>query len=154
MPGRTPLRLRIAIGGDHHGFEYKNMFAGSLRVRGFEVIDVGPNRLDPNDDYPDFALAVGRSVQDGRADRGIVICGSGVGASIAVTKLSGVRGAVCHDTYSGHQGVEHDNMNVLCMGAKIVGTELANEIIDAFLGASFTGEERHVRRLNKVAELE
>ncbi len=147
-------KLRVAIGGDHHGFEYKNMFARSLRERGFEIIDAGPHELDPADDYPDFAIGVAKAIQDGRADRGIVICGSGVGASIAASKLRGVRAAVCHDIYSAHQGVEHDDMNVLCLGSKIVGTELARELADAFLAASFTGEERFVRRLGKVAELE
>ena len=145
---------RVAIGGDHHGFEYKNMFVRSLKEQGFEIIDAGPYELDPADDYPDFAVGVGKAIQDGRADRGIVICGSGVGASIAASKLRGVRAAVCHDIYSAHQGVEHDDMNVLCMGSKIVGTELARELADAFLAASFTGEERFVRRLGKVAELE
>ena len=147
-------KLRVAIGGDHNGFEFKNTFGRSLTDRGFEVIDIGPYELDPSDDYPDFAIGVGKAIQEGRADRGIVICGSGVGASIAATKLRGVRAAVCHDTYSAHQGVEHDNMNVLCIGSKIVGTQLASELIDAFLAASFTGEERHLRRLDKVAQLE
>ena len=147
-------KLRIAIGGDHHGFDYKNMFVRSFTEQGFEVIDAGPYELDPADDYPDFAVGVGKAIQDGRADRGIVICGSGVGASIAASKLRGVRAAVCHDIYSAHQGVEHDDMNVLCLGSKIVGTELARELADAFLAASFTGEERFVRRLGKVAELE
>ncbi len=146
--------MRVAIGGDHNGFEYKCRFGLALKNRGFDVIDVGPVELDPSDDYPDFAIGVGKAIQEGRADRGIVICGSGVGASIAATKLRGVRAAVCHDTYSAHQGVEHDDMNVLCIGSKIVGSELASELIDAFLAASFTGEERHVRRLSKVAELE
>ena len=147
-------KLRVAIGGDHNGFEFKNTFGRSLTDRGFEVIDIGPYELDPSDDYPDFAIGVGKAIQEGKADRGIVICGSGVGASIAATKLRGVRAAVCHDTYSAHQGVEHDNMNVLCIGSKIVGTQLASELIDAFLAASFTGEERHLRRLDKVAQLE
>jgi ribose 5-phosphate isomerase B len=148
------LILRVAIGGDHNGFEYKNTFGQSLKSRGFEVIDVGPFELNPGDDYPDFAIGVGKEIQEGRADRGIVICGSGVGASVAATKLRGVRAAVCHDTYSAHQGVEHDDMNVLCIGSKIVGPHLANELINAFLAASFSGEERHLRRLSKVAELE
>ena len=146
--------MRVAIGGDHHGFEYKNMFVRSLKERGFEIIDAGPYELNPADDYPDFAIGVGKAIQDGSADRGIVICGSGVGASIAASKLRGVRAAVCHDIYSAHQGVEHDDMNVLCLGSKIVGTELARELADAFLAASFTGDERFVRRLGKVAELE
>ncbi len=146
--------MRVAIGGDHNGFEFKNTFGRSLTDRGFEVIDIGPYELDPSDDYPDFAIGVGKAIQEGKADRGIVICGSGVGASIAATKLRGVRAAVCHDTYSAHQGVEHDNMNVLCIGSKIVGTQLASELIDAFLAASFTGEERHLRRLDKVVQLE
>ena len=147
-------KLRIAIGGDHHGFHYKNMFLRSLAERGFEVSDAGPYELDPADDYPDFADVVGKAIQEGTADRGILICGSGVGASIAASKLRGVRAAVCHDIYSAHQGVEHDDMNVLCLGSKIVGTELARELVDAFLEASFTGEERFVRRLSKVADLE
>ena len=147
-------KLRIAIGGDHHGFDYKNMFLRSLAEQGFEVIDAGPYELDPADDYPDFAIVVGKAIQDGKADRGILICGSGVGASIAASKLRGVRAAVCHDIYSAHQGVEHDDMNVLCLGSKIVGTELACELVDAFLEASFMGEQRFVRRLSKVADLE
>ena len=146
--------VRIAIGGDHNGFEYKERFRQMLEDRENEVVDVGPYRLDPDDDYPDFAIAVGTALQEGRADKGILICGSGVGASIAAAKMLGIRAAVCHDTYSAHQGVEHDDMNVLCMGSKVIGAETAREIIEAFVSASFSGEERHRRRLGKVAVLE
>ena len=125
-----------------------------LEAREFDVLDVGPYTLDPDDDYPDFAIAVGTAIQEGQADKGILICGSGVGASIAAAKMLGIRAAVCHDTYSAHQGVEHDDMNVLCIGAKVIGSETAREIIEAFVSASFSGEERHRRRLGKVAVLE
>jgi ribose 5-phosphate isomerase B len=125
-----------------------------LRENGTEVIDLRPPRVDPTDDYPDRAKSVGEAVRDGQAERGIIICGSGVGANIAANKIKGVRAAICHDTYSAHQGVEHDEMNVLCLGSMIVGREVAMEIVRAFVGAKFTGEERHVRRLNKVLAIE
>ena len=145
--------MRVAIGTDHGGFALKDEIVAEVRALGHDVIDKGTNSADPVD-YPDFAEAVGLSVASGEAERGIVLCGSGVGASIAACKIVGVRAAVCHDTYSAHQGVEHDDMNVLTLGARIVGSELARELVRAFLGAKFSGEERHVRRLNKVLAIE
>lgn len=124
-----------------------------IRSLGHAVLDVGAFNENPSD-YPDFAESVGRAVLDGRADRGVLICGSGVGASVAANKLIGIRAGICHDTYSGHQGVEHDNMNVLVLGSRIVGEKLAEDIVRAFLAANFTNEERHARRLAKVHALE
>lgn len=146
--------LKIAVGGDHGGFALKQVVADELKRSGHAVVDCGARTLDPDDDYPDFARAVGAAIQRGEAERGIVICGSGVGASVAATKMRGIRAAVCHDTYSARQGVEHDDMNVLCLGARIVGDELAKELVRAFVAAKFSGEERHRRRLSKVLEIE
>jgi RpiB/LacA/LacB family sugar-phosphate isomerase len=145
--------MKIVIGSDHAGFALKNAMGDVLRSMGHEVLDIGAFNENPSD-YPDFAEAVGRAVLDGRAERGLLICGSGIGASVAANKLTGIRAGICHDTYSGHQGVEHDNMNVLVMGSRVVGTKLAEDIIRAYLPAKFTNEERHVRRLAKVAALE
>ena len=146
--------MNIAIGTDHGGFALKQVVIDELKQQGHAVIDCGARSLEPGDDYPDFARAVGAAIQRGDAERGIVICGSGVGASVAATKMRGIRAAVCHDTYSAHQGVEHDNMNVLAIGARIVGEELVKELVRAFVAAKFSGEERHVRRVNKVMEIE
>ena len=146
--------VRIAIGTDHAGWPLKNEAAGWLREWGFEVDDVGAHDYDPHDDYPDYAFAVAEAVADGRADRGVIFCGSGVGASIAANKAPGVRAATCHDSYSAHQGVEHDDMNVLCLGARVIGAEAAREALQAFVGARFSGEERHERRLAKVKAAE
>ncbi len=146
--------MRIAVGGDHGGFSLKETLAADLAEAGHQVEDVGAHTLDPADDYPDFARAVAQAVAAGHAERGIMVCGSGVGACVAANKVLGVRASVCHDTYSAHQGVEHDDLNVLCLGARIVGIELAREIATAFLNARFTGEERHQRRLNKVKAME
>jgi ribose 5-phosphate isomerase B len=146
--------MKIAIGCDHGGYPLKSEIIQTLKRAGHEPIDHGAYSIDPQDDYPDFALAVGQAVQSHQADRGIVICGSGVGACVAANKLKGIRAAMCHDTYSAHQGVEHDDMNVLCLGARIIGGELAREVVLAFVGAKFSGEERHVRRLNKVLKIE
>jgi len=145
--------MRVAIGSDHAGFHLKTVLAAGLRAAGHDVVDVGTDS-DTAADYPDFAEAVGVAVRDTTADRGIMICGSGVGASVAVNKVPGIRGAVCHDTHSAHQGVEHDDMNVLVLGARIVGTALAHELVEAFLGARFSQEERHCRRIEKVRRLE
>jgi ribose 5-phosphate isomerase B len=145
--------MRVAIGTDHGGFSLKEDVIAEVRALGHEVIDKGTNSTAAVD-YPDFAEAVGLAVTSGEAKRGIILCGSGVGASIAACKIVGVRAAVCHDTYSAHQGVEHDDMNVLTIGARIVGSELARELVRAFLGAKFSGDERHVRRLNKVLAIE
>jgi RpiB/LacA/LacB family sugar-phosphate isomerase len=145
--------MRIALGADHAGFELKENVAGYLRQLGHEVIDLGTHNTSPVD-YPDYAEAVGVAVRDERAERAVLICGSGVGASVAANKVPGIRAGLCHDTYSAHQGVEHDNMNVLVLGARVIGPELAHELVRAFLQAEFTGEERHRRRLDKVNALE
>jgi len=146
--------VNIAVGCDHGGFAMKQSVIGELKKLGHTVVDCGARSLDPADDYPDYARAVGAAIQRGGAERGVIICGSGVGACIAATKMRGIRAAVCHDTYSAHQGVEHDDMNVLCLGARIVGNELAKELVRAFASAQFTGEERHQRRLSKVLAIE
>jgi len=129
------------------------MLAKHLRDLGEEVLDVGTNSTEPVD-YPDFAAAVGKAILDSRADRGVLICGSGVGASVAANKLVGIRAGLCHDTYSAHQGVEHDDMNVLVLGARVIGPALAHELVEAYIKAKFTKEERHVRRLGKIKALE
>lgn len=146
--------MRIAISADHAGFELKNQITENVRKLGHEVIDLGAHEYDAQDDYPDFSERLGRAIQAGDADRGVLICGSGVGASIAANKLNGVRAGLCHDSYSARQGVEHDDMNVLVLGSRIIGIELARDLVTSFLGARFTGEERHRRRLNKVVALE
>ena len=146
--------MRIAIGSDHAGFELKQKILAYLLEAGQRgVVDVGTSGPAPVD-YPDYAEAVGAEVRGGRAERGILICGSGVGATVAANKLAGIRAGLCHDTYSAHQGVEHDDMNVLVLGARVIGPELARELVGAFLKAEFSGEERHLRRLAKVRALE
>jgi len=145
--------MRVVIGADHAGFALKNSVGDVLRSLGHQVLDVGAFNENPSD-YPDFAEAVGRAVLDGKAERGVLICGSGVGASVAANKLMGIRAAVCHDTYSAHQGVEHDDMNVLVLGSRVIGVKLAEDAVKAFLGAKFTNEERHVRRIAKIKALE
>ncbi|HWZ99430.1 MAG TPA: ribose 5-phosphate isomerase B [Candidatus Dormibacteraeota bacterium] len=145
--------MKIVIGADHAGFQLKNSMGDVIRAMGHSVLDVGAFNENPSD-YPDFAASVGRAVLDGNAERGVLICGSGVGASVAANKLKGIRAAVCHDSYSAHQGVEHDDMNVLVLGSRIVGVKLAEDLVRAFLTANFTNEERHKRRLAKVAALE
>jgi ribose 5-phosphate isomerase B len=145
--------MRIAIGFDHAGFPLKERVLEDLRALGHEALDLGTNDSSPVD-YPDYAQAVGEALQRGDADRGVLVCGSGVGASIAANKLAGIRAGVCHDTYSAHQAVEHDDMNVLCLGARVIGPELASEVLRAFLAARFSGEERHVRRVSKIAAME
>jgi ribose 5-phosphate isomerase B len=146
--------MRIAIGADHGGFPLNERIIEELKRAGYEVIDFGTHDNSQPDDYPDYARLVGQSVQRGEAERGIIVCGSGVGACVAANKLKGVRACLCHDTYSAHQGVEHDDINVLCLGARIVGNELALELVRAFLGARFTNEERHIRRLAKITAME
>ena len=146
--------MRVAVGTDHAGFDLKDTVLASIKSAGHEVVDVGAYEFDPEDDYPDFAEAVGRAVQEGRAERGIMVCGSAVGAGVAANKLRGIRASACHDTYSAHQGVEHDAMNVLCLGGRIVGSALAAEIVVAFLSAEFVHEDRFQRRLAKVTALE
>lgn len=145
--------MRVVIGGDHAGFDLKQELAGYLREQGHEVVDVGTDGPAAVD-YPDFAAAVSAALLDGRAERGVLICGSGVGAAVAANKIHGIRAGLCHDTYSARQGVEHDDVNVLCLGARIIGVALARELVDAFLGAAYTGEDRHARRLSKVLDLE
>lgn len=146
--------MKIALGTDHAGLDLKKEIATYLAQLGHDVTDVGAHEFDAVDDYPDFAAAVAREVAAGNVERGLLVCGSGVGASIAANKVVGVRAAMCHDTYSAHQGVEHDDMNVLCVGARIIGIEIAREVVVSFLGATFSGDERHVRRLNKVLAIE
>jgi ribose 5-phosphate isomerase B len=145
--------MRICVGGDHAGFVLKRELAEALGREGHEVLDVGAHSTEPSD-YPDFAEAVGQAVLSGRAERGLLVCGSGVGVSIAANKLPGIRAAICHDGYSAHQGVEHDDMNVLVLGARIIGPALAHELARIFVAARFSGEERHVRRLAKVKAME
>jgi RpiB/LacA/LacB family sugar-phosphate isomerase len=145
--------VRIVVGSDHAGFSLKQEVAEALRKAGHEVLDVGTSSTAPVD-YPDSAEAVGKAVIDGRAERGVLICGSGVGASVAANKIPGVRAAICHDAYSAHQGVEHDDMNVLVLGGRIIGPALAHELVCAFVAARYTAEERHARRLAKVMALE
>src|SRR6201981_3729311 len=145
--------MKIVIGSDHAGFELKNAMGDVLRAMGHAVLDIGAYNENPSD-YPDFAEAVGHAVLDGRAERGVLICGGGVGASVAANKLVGIRAAVCHDSYSAHQGVEHDDMNVLVLGSRVIGVKLAEDLVKAFVAANFTNEERHKRRLAKIAVLE
>jgi len=145
--------MRVAIGADHAGFALKQLIGGDLRDLGHEVIDLGTDSMDPVD-YPDYAEAVGKVILEGKADRGILVCGSGVGASVAANKLPGIRAALCHDTYSARQGVEHDDMNILVLGGRVIGSELAHELVHAYLAALFTKEERHRRRLEKIKALE
>jgi len=145
--------MRIVIGADHAGFTLKEDLAAHIRALGHQLVDVGTHGTEAVD-YPDYAEAVSRVLLDGSADRGVLICGSGVGASVAANKLPGIRAGLCHDTYSAHQGVEHDNMNVLVLGGRVIGPALAHELVTAYLAAEFTGEERHKRRLQKVAVLE
>lgn len=144
---------RVALAADHAGFELKEKMAAQLKGAGFEVVDLGTGDEEPVD-YPDFASAIGEALKEGKAERGILICGSGVGACVAANKIKGIRAGLCHDTYSAHQGVEHDNINVLCLGARVIGEELAKELSTAFLSAKFTGEERHRRRLAKIQAME
>lgn len=145
--------MKIAVGCDHAGFPLKDLVIEAIRCAGHEVLDLGTDSDAPVD-YPDFAARVGRAIQRGQADRGVLLCGSGVGAAVAANKLRGVRAGLCHDTYTAHQSVEHDDVNVLTLGARVIGPELAREVVQAFLGARFSGEERHVRRLAKILELE
>ncbi len=145
--------MRVAISCDHAGFLLKDEILAAVRASGNEALDLGTNSTEAVD-YPDFTRKACQAVLSGEAQRAIVICGSGVGASIAANKFKGIYAGLCHDTYSAHQGVEHDNMNVLCLGSRIIGAELAKEIVRAFLSASFSGEERHVRRFGKVQTIE
>jgi len=146
--------MKIAIGADHAGYELKEVIGHFLGSLGHEVLDLGTANSTTPVDYPDYAEAVGLAVLEQNAERGLIICGSGVGASVAINKIPGIRAGLCHDAYSAHQGVEHDDMNVLVLGARIIGVELARELVRAFLKAEFTNEPRHQRRLAKVKGLE
>lgn len=146
--------MKVVLGADHAGYLLKDRLMDTVRAMGHEPINVGGDGSDPQDDYPDFAELVGNALRAGQAQRGILVCGSGVGVSIAANKMPGIRAAICHDTYSAHQGVEHDDMNVLVLGERVIGEELARDIVRAFLNAVFSGEPRHVRRLNKVKDIE
>jgi ribose 5-phosphate isomerase B len=146
--------MRLAVAADHAGYDLKNHIRDLLSKEGHEVLDLGTCEPGKPDDYPDFAAALGDAVAGGRVERGILICGSGVGASVAANKIRGIRAGLCHDTYSAHQGVEHDDMNILVLGSRIIGSALADELVKAFLSARFSGEERHVRRLSKINAIE
>ena len=147
------MKQRVALGADHGGFPLKQELIPQLQ-EAYDILDTGAHTLNPKDDYPDFVRPVTQAIISGQAEKGIIICGSGVGACIAANKIRGIRAGLCHDTYSAHQGVEHDDMNVLCLGARVIGIELATELTKAFLNARFTGEERHRRRLGKVLDIE
>lgn len=146
--------MRFACGFDHGGFPLRETVFAALRDGGHEVLDLGASELDPGDDYPDFALAVARAIRAGEAERGILVCGSGAGVAVAASKVEGIRAAMAHDTYTAAQCVEHDNVNVLALGARVIGPEIATELVAAFAAATFSGEERHVRRLAKVDAIE
>lgn len=146
--------MRISLTADHNGFDLKKELIEHIEFLGHEAIDLGPYEYESTDDYPDYAKIISDNVSKQETDRGIMICGSGVGASVAANKIKGTRAAVCHDIYSAHQGVEHDDMNLLCIGSKIIGVEIAKELVKAFIDAKYTGEERHSRRLNKVLNME
>src|SRR4029450_1253547 len=145
--------MRIALAADHAGFELKQQMGAYLTRQGHDVVDLGTHSTAPVD-YPDSAEAVAQAIFDGHADRGVIVCGSGAGVSIAANKFPGIRAAVCHDTYTAHQAVEHDDMNVLCVGSRVIGSALAQDIVASFLGATFSGEPRHQRRLDKVLAFE
>jgi ribose 5-phosphate isomerase B len=146
--------MKVAVGFDHRGVKLRERTLEEVVRAGHEPVDLGTDRPEPMIDYPDKAREIGAAIRSGEADRGILICGSGVGAAIAACKLTGIRAAICHDTYSAHQGVEHDDMNVLCIGSEVVGPELAAELVRTFLAARFDGGERYVRRLGKIEEME
>ena len=146
--------MRVAFAADHGGVELRDELLRRLADTGHELIDLGGDGADSTDDYPDFARRLAYAIRDGVADRGILVCGSGIGASVAANKVRGIRAAVAHDTYSAHQGVEHDDLNVLCLGGLVTGSGLAWELVQTFLAARFSGAERHLRRLSKVTDLE
>ena len=146
--------MKVAVAFDHRGVKLRERILEELVSRGHEPVDLGTDRSEPKIDYPDKAKELGEAILSGRAERGVLVCGSGVGASVAASKIAGIRAAICHDTYSAHQGVEHDDMNVLCIGSGVVGADLAAELLHAFLGARFDGGERYVRRLAKIEEME
>ena len=153
MTGGQTALLRVVLASDHAGFQLKRSLLSRLDDKGYELLDIGTDNEDPVD-YPQFAKAAALAVAKGEGERAIIICGSGVGASIVANKIPGIRAGLCHDIYSAHQGVEHDDMNVLCLGSRVIGSELARELTMAFLGARFTGEERHRRRLDELRRIE
>jgi ribose 5-phosphate isomerase B len=146
--------MKVAVAFDHRGVKLRDRVLEELSAQGHDVVDLGTDSDAVRIDYPDKARELGEAILDGRAERGVLVCGSGVGASVAACKLSGIRAAICHDTYSAHQGVEHDDMNVLCLGSEVVGPELAGELVRTFLAARFDGGERYVKRLQKIEQLE
>jgi ribose 5-phosphate isomerase B len=146
--------MRVAVAFDHRGVKLREELLAELAALGHEAVDLGTDKPEPRIDYPDKAREIGEAIRSGEAERGVFVCGSGVGASVAANKLVGIRAAICHDTYSAHQGVEHDDMNVLCLGSEVVGAELALELTRTFLAARFNGGERYVRRLEKIEEME
>ncbi len=146
--------MKVAVAADHGGFPIKAQIVELLTSMGHDVQDLGAHQPEPSDDYPDYARYVGQAIQNGHAERGVLLCGSGVGACVAANKMKGVRAGLCHDHYSAHQGVEHDDMNVLCLGARVVGVAVATELVEAFMSANFTKEDRHARRLEKVNAIE
>ena len=145
--------MRVAVSADHAGVEMKRDLAAVLTGQGFQVLDLGTHSTEPVD-YPDCAAAVAGAIRQGQVDRGVIVCGSGAGVSIAANKFPGIRAAVCHDCYTAHQAVEHDDMNVLCLGARVIGPNVAREIVETFLKAAFSGEQRHQRRLKKILDIE
>jgi len=146
--------MKVAVAFDHRGVKLRARILQDLQRLGHDPVDLGTDREEPRIDYPDKAREIGEAIRSGEAERGIFVCGSGVGASVAASKLTGIRAAICHDTYSAHQGVEHDDMNVLCIGSGVVGADLAAELVAAFLAAEFDGGERYVRRLEKIEAME
>lgn len=146
--------MRIAVAADHAGYDIKEVVAAHLRVQGHDVLDLGVDTAAVPSDYPDAAAAVAQAIRTGDAERGVLVCGSGVGASVAANKFRGILAAICHDTYSARQGVEHDQMNVLVLGGRIIGEALARDLVDAFIGAEFDGVERHQRRVDKITAIE
>jgi ribose 5-phosphate isomerase B len=148
------MSMRVAVAFDHRGVKLRDRVCEAIVELGHDVVDLGTDSPEPRIDYPDKAREIGEAILDGRGERGVLVCGSGVGASVAANKLAGIRAAVCHDTYSAHQGVEHDDMNVLCLGSEVVGAELARELVAAFLGARFAGGDRYRKRLEKIEVME
>jgi len=146
--------MRIAVAFDHRGVKLRDVVFETLARLGHDAVDLGTDALEPRVDYPDKAREIGEAVLAGDAERGVLVCGSGVGACVAANKLRGIRAGLCHDTYSAHQGVEHDDMNVLCLGSEVIGAELAGELVSTFVGAEFQGGERYVRRLEKIEVME
>jgi ribose 5-phosphate isomerase B len=153
-PGNVTVLMKVAVAFDHRGVKLRERILAELGALGHETHDLGTDKPEPRVDYPDKAREVGEAIRAGDAERAVFVCGSGVGASVAASKIPGIRAAVCHDAYSAHQGVEHDDMNVLCIGSEVVGPELAAELVRAFLAARFDGGERYVRRLEKIEEME